>query len=499
MLFSAFLLFSLQSAHQVSSIHPQGYFNKEYCFADADGDGDLDLYCSVFSYSKRYIDIYYQENNLFSASPDLHIALPENVIGWSVGNFLEEEAGSEIVFAASRAIYVRKANGRAVKLAEVELLIDVPNTYSAPYLDWVTDIDNDGLSEMFIVAHSGYKVIEEGGNLIGSIPLAAETSRAPLASPSLFGGSVRPKISSQELSQMFIPNEELGIVRFPPSLYLNTSLPRPVWVDVNNDQRKDLCYKLKNKICIHLQKDKIFFDAEPDLSFELDDNEKVRYRQLEWLDLDGTGTMDLLLVRASQEVLSQTRPWQIQVFLNPFLERSLQTPHANYKIQSSMLSVQALDVNEDGLVDICTSNWSLDLGLLGRGSPQIKHVASAFLAIAPSDSELKLNQEWSVRPAFTEKRSLNVDSIDSFVFLETFSKDLTGDQRPDFLELSEKGSIRVREFASSPGGFSVADSFSYDLPLQALEAKVYSQDLNGDGVFDLIIEHTSHIEMYLSI
>ena len=76
---------------------------------------------------------------------------------------------------------------------------------------------------------------------------------------------------------------------------------------------------------------------------------------------------------------------------------------------------------------------------------------------------------------------------------------MTGDQRPDFLELSEKGSIRVREFASSPGGFSVADSFSYDLPLQALEAKVYSQDLNGDGVFDLIIEHMSHIEMYLSI
>ena len=168
-------------------------------------------------------------------------------------------------------------------------------------------------------------------------------------------------------------------------------------------------------------------------------------------------------------------------------------------MQSAMLSVQALDVNKDGRMDICTSNWSLDLGLLGRGSPQIKHVASAFLATSKSDPSLNLNQEWSVRPAFAEKRALNVDSIDSFVFVETFSEDLTGDQRPDFLELSEKGSIRVREFARSPGGFSVADSFSYDLPIQALEAKVYSKDLNQDGIYDLVIQHASHIELYLSI
>jgi hypothetical protein len=76
---------------------------------------------------------------------------------------------------------------------------------------------------------------------------------------------------------------------------------------------------------------------------------------------------------------------------------------------------------------------------------------------------------------------------------------LTGNGLPDFVELSDSGSLRVRQFETSGENMvSVADSITIDLPLQALESTVKVEELNGDVVSDIIVLRRQSIEIYMS-
>jgi hypothetical protein len=471
-------------------VQPQGYFENEMQFADADGDGDLDLYMAVYTDNQRFIDIYSQQQNIFSAIPQQHIPVPSGVVAWVVGNFLPSEDGDEIVWLAARGVYVRNAAGRAQVLSREPLLLDVPYTFSVPRLNTVADIDGDGLPEMVLLTTTGYQIIQHDGVVSGEIVVKATDSLAPVAASSLLDGKLRATLSSQELSSLFVPNEEMGVLRYPPALFSSVSLPTPIWADVNGDALLDLTYEKENKLYVHLQSADYQFSSKAERVFTMPDSSSSSYEQLEWLNIGGTAAADLLMVRSSEEALSQTRPWQVRVFLDVWQQQDLEHSAAVFKAQSTSLGVQLLDINGDDALDVCMSNWSLDLGLLGRGSPKLTHIASAFLANGDS---------WNKRPSFAERRSINVDDIESFVTLDSFVPDLTGNGLPDLAELSEKGSLRVRQFDIVNEDVRVASSESIDLPIRALAADVSVKSLNGDEIFDIVIVRSQSLEIYMSV
>jgi hypothetical protein len=494
MLSSLMLLCLSQSAHQISHVQPQGYFDNEMQFSDADGDGDLDLYVAVYDNNARYIDIHYQQQNIFSPTNNQRIEVPNGVIAWAVDNFLpakeNEPDPSEIIWMASRGIYVRPAVGRLQVLLTAPMLLDLPSYYTLPRLHTVADIDADGLPEMVVFTTTGYQIIQHDGTVSGIINIKPDISRAPIAASNLFGGKLRPSLSSQELSALFVPNEAVGVIKHPPSLYSSVSLPAPVWSDVNGDGLLDLSYQKDEKLSVHLQNEDGTFLPQADRVFNFSDNAKIDYEQIEWLDADGDSTADLLLVSSSEDVWRPYRAWTIRLFLNPYELKDLKTANGLFGVESTNLGVHLFDINGDDATDVCLSNWKLDLGFAGRGTPRLEHIASAFLATESG---------WSARSSFTEKRAVNVDKINSFVSLDTFVPDLTGNGLPDFVELSDSGSLRVRQFETSGENMvSVADSITIDLPLQALESTVKVEELNGDVVSDIIVLRRQSIEIYMS-
>jgi hypothetical protein len=494
MFYSLILLCLSQSAHQISHVQPRGYFNNEMQFADADGDGDLDLFLAVYDYSQRYIDIHYQDQNLFSPVSSKRIEVPKGVVAWAVANFLPATDGEldpeEIIWMVSRGIYVRPTVGRLQRLLKEPMLLDLPSYFSVPRLHTVADIDADGLPEMVVLTTTGYKIIQHDGTVSGTIGLKPNLSRAPIASRNLFGGKIRPSLSSQELSSLFVPNEAVGVVKYPPSLYSSISLPAPVFSDVDGDGLLDISYKDGDKLTVHLQKKDNTFLSEADRVFRLGDSSKSDYEQIEWVDVDGDSTSDLLLVRSSADILSQSRAFQIRLFSDPWERENLDDSDGLFRVDSTALGVNLFDINGDDQIDVCLSNWTLDLGLAGRGTPKLEHTASAFLAT---------EEGWSKRSSFTESRSVGVDDINSFVSLDTFVPDLTGNGLPDFVEISDGGSLRVRQFeAPTAGKVGLASSIVIDLPIQALEAAVEIRSLNGDAISDIIIVRPQSIEIYMS-
>ena len=494
MFYSLILLGLSQSAHQISHVQPRGYFNNEMQFADADGDGDLDMFLAVYDYNQRYIDIHYQDENLFSPTSGKRIEVPNGVVAWAVANFLPANDGEldpeEIIWMLARGIYVRPWVGRPQLLLKEPMLLDLPSYFTVPRLHTVEDIDADGLPEMVVLTTTGYKIIQHDGSVSGTIELKPNISRVPIAASNLFGGKIRPSLSSQELSTLFVPNEAVGVVKYPPSLYSSISLPAPIFSDVNGDGLLDISYKNGEKLSVHLQNKDNTFLSQADRVFELGGNSKSDYEQIEWVDVDGDSTSDLLLVRSSDDILSQSRPFQIRLFSDPWEKDNLDDSDGLFRVDSTALGVNLFDINGDGQIDVCLSNWTLDLGLAGRGTPKLKHTASAFLATEDG---------WSKRSSFTESRSIGVDDINSFVSLDTFVPDLTGNGLPDFVEISEGGSLRVRQFeAPTEGKVGLASSIVIDLPINALEATVNIKSLNGDAISDIVIVRSQSVEIYMS-
>lgn len=494
MLSLAFAL--LQDAgHLASYVQPSGRMLDGRTFGDYDGDGDLDLFQAVLGADgKRYIDVHMQkEGRAFSAAPDLHLEMSSAVVAWNIGDFLdgEGEEGVEILMLASRGAYIRSHGGRPQRLTQdrVSMLLDMPSSQSLPLWDAVADIDADGRPEVALVLGTGYRIVDHDGTTLGEIEHEVNEERAPVASGNYLGGLIRTTISSQELGTLFVPNEDLGVIARPPALFSATYLPNPVWADVNGDGRLDLTFLVDHELSLHIQAEDGSFAGEASQVIELPQSEESDYEEVAWMDFGGGPAADLLFVRSSADFLSQTRPWQIRTYLDPALREDIEESDGFLKIQGTFLWVYAFDLDGNGEKDLCLSNWKLDLGMLGTNAPQVVHDISGFL------SE---DGVWGTRPAFVWSETYKVEDFDSFITVDAFVADMTGDQLPDFVERSKTGNLEVRRFVGRPGHVTVEDQLNAEIPINALQAAVQTKDLNADGIGDFIIQRDGNLEVHLS-
>ena len=493
MFVAAVFVLCQKASHLASWVQPSGKQLGARTFADADGDGDLDLYMAILADNgKRYIDIHYQhQGTVFSATYDEHIEMAAGVVAWNVGDFLqgEEEAGCEILLLAARGAYVRNSQGRSQLLSKASMLLDLPSSTALPLWKGMADIDRDGHPEVALVTTTGFEIIDSAGTTLGRIDLSIGSDRPPVAAGNYLGGLVRTTISSQELGDLFLPNEELGVIARPPALFSDESLPTPVWADVDGDGRLDLSYLRGVELFLHLQDDSGHFPAKASQIIELPNSKDSDFEQVEWVDLGGGAAADLLLVRSSADVLRQTRPWQTRVYLDIAKRDSLEESDVFLQVDSTFLWIYFFDLNADGVRDICLSSWVLDLGLLGRGAPQVEHKVTGFLSNLGT---------WSTRAAFAWSRTFQVDEFESLVSMDTFVADLTGDGQPNLLERSTAGSLEIRRFLPNSNGVKIADEIAAEIPINALQAGVGVLNLNSDGIGDFIVSRDGKLEIHLS-
>jgi hypothetical protein len=384
---------------------------------------------------------------------------------------------------------VRNSAGRPKLLAREVMLLDLPSSTDLPLWDGMADIDGDGHPEVVLVTATGFSVVDHDGTALGKVAITVGTDRPPIAAGNYLGGLLRTTISAQELGDLFLPNEELGVIARPPALFSDVSLPSPVWVDADGDGRLDLSYLQGFELKVHLQDEAGNFPEKASKVIELPNSEDSDFEQVEWVDLGGGAAADLLLVRSSDDVLRQTRPWQVRVYLDLALAESVEQPDGFFKVDSTFLWIYFFDLDGDGQRDICLSAWALDLGLLGRGAPQIEHKVSAFLSRPDG---------WATRSAFSWSRTFQVDDFDSLVSLDTFVDDLTGDGQPDMIERSKAGSLEIRRFQGASHGVEIVEEVAAEIPIKALQATIEVIDLNSDGIGDLLVNRDGKLEIHLS-
>lgn len=478
----------LQAGHVASHVVVSGEV-QSWKLADLDGDGDTDLILATVDESgRRTLRVHPQEQGVvFSAEPSLEIAVPRAVICWATGNFLDEP-GHEIVFFSRDAVWIRPAEGRLQKLHEAPMLLDMPSSEQLPSWRPVHDIDGDGFDEIAIVTARGFRVIDATGRLRADISLRATYGRVPTAAGAFLGGSLRATLSSEELSDLLVPNEEAGVLEPPPALFAEVSLPRPEFVDVDGDGLIDLSWVDSGSVHVRFQTPAGDFPAQAGLKLELPSEDEFEHGYLAWRDAGGGKAADLLLTRSNRGAVSFSSDWQALIWLDPAVQGALGDPDAFLKAEAGYLRVHMGDWNSDGQSDLALSAWSVDAGLLAGSQAAVDHKLSLYIA---------KDGGWNSRPALVHERRYSLDDVSAFRDLDALIADATGDGAADLLESDESGVLEIRRIFPGPP-LRLQKEPSFRISVDALSASVVVQDLNEDGITDFLVAKKGLWQMHLS-
>lgn len=468
-------------------------------FADEDGDGRADLWLAVRDGDgARWLLVHRQrEGRVYPAEPDLRIAVPRAVIAWAVGRFAAAGAPELLFLARDLAVVRGREDGGLRPISRAPMLLDMPSEEQLPYWDHLADLDGDGRDEVLLVCEDGYRVVDSDGVERAQLPVKPQAKRVPAAAQAYLGGRVRASLSSQELSEIFVPNEDAGVISTPPILYAAARLPSPVPADADGDGRADLSWFAEGVLHLHLQDAAGGFPAAPDLRLALPADADAEDMRLEWTQFAGGPAADLLLVRrGGGSVLSLSSDWLVRLWTDPAVAAPrgaeaapLGEPSAFVKSEASYAGAYLVDLDGDGARDLALSAWSVDIGLLGDAATKIRQTASGWLQDGGA---------LPARPAFAQTREFTLADVESLRDAPAFAADLTGDGRADFLASTEGGEIEVRPLEPAGGSWAPAAAAALRVPVDAATASLEVQDLNADGRGDLIVARGAQLEIYLS-
>ncbi len=508
--FFAAVLF-LQGVAHVRSVIPLDGRILQSVVADANGDGLSDLLVArSLPQGGREVDVFYlRPDGAFPAVPDRSIEVKVDVICWGVGEFRPDDPGIELLLTTRSGAYTlspRKNGygGNIRKIAAGPMLFDLPSDRALPLWTAIADVDGDGTDEVALLTSDGILIVRptpQGGETLGSLTgVSRSRSRPPAAGRSFLFGN--PQISSQPLADLFVPDDDPGLIDAPPTFSVDDSMPIPFFRDVDGDGLLDLVYYDGGSLYGHLQappaKDpapgggqQVLFQPAEDFRVYVGDQTGWKLASLDLLEVGGGPAADLILLRRQKKNTPLPVDYQAILYLDPFENRQVQmgSPDSVVQFESSLATFSLADFDHDGRPDLAMEGWNLTANLLNLGV-EISHVVSGF----PSREK----GGFQSRASFQYRRDYRADDFTAFSYVPALTSDLDGDGFTDLLESDPHGVLEMRPLVEKRGRFSFAKEPAFQVAVQALGSVVQVKDLNHDGVGDLLIRHESIFELYIS-
>jgi len=477
----------------------------DLALADVDGDGRLDLLLPRYDreLGLRLLDIHLlRPNGAYPQEPDLRHELKSGIVGWGVGEFDPETPGRELLFLARDAAYVFDPRdegyaGNLRRLVRAPMLLDVSGLRALPRWEAIADVDGDGVDEVALATADGLLLVSGTGRVMGGASLRPVPGQAP-------AGERRFKLmafelTAQTLAGLLVPDEDHAALDPPPILFAEESQPLPFLADADGDGLRDLAWFAGGALhVLRARRDSsgaVSLEPEPGLSLRLEKEggeEAYDLESVQLVEAGGGPAADLLVVR-SQGSNPLSEEWQILLYHDAFAEgAALGQPAGIAVLESSRADPWILDVDGDGRRDLAVTSWSTDLVQLGLQGVRIRH--SVFLYPATEEGRFRR------RPRILSERSFDVEEFEAFALIPPLEADLSGDGRVDLLESDAKGTVEVRPLVGRGSEIRFGDP-SLRVELDAAEAFLQVQDLNGDGIGDFVVTHllSDVVETWVSL
>ncbi|KAA3608283.1 MAG: hypothetical protein DWQ01_14640 [Planctomycetota bacterium] len=492
-----------QDVRFVHNVVPLGGELLSITYGDVDADGSKDVLAALrLEDGRREIHVFLtRPSGSVPAVPDEILEVKSATVSWGVGEFRPDDPGCELLFLSREGAYSfspRSASykGNLQKISSVEMLLDMPSDRALPLWSAIADLDGDGVDEVALVGHEGFHLVQVDGTSLGHVPLRVLREQSS-AMEFNFKVDLVPAVSSQPLSDLFVPGDNPGALRAPPILFAEESLPVPLLRDADGDGFLDLLYYHAGEIRLHRYRKETegpAYASQADHTLPLASDADWDIRNLELIDAGGSEAVDLMVIRSENTSTDYLTPdWEILLFHDAFAKgRKLGQPQALLKLEASWLEAYLVQLDGNELLDLGVSAWNLDVPTFFGGKVSIEHKVSLYLAESEGDYARKAVASYD--------REYSADDFTPFGRTPALAADFNGDGLTDLLEPDAGGRLEILPLRLRKSKPRFADDPSRRVEVNALQSVVEVEQINQDGIGDLIIAQAEppQLEIYLS-
>ncbi len=487
--------FAQAQLNHVASEIALGEWPDDVLREDMDGDARLDLIVPYWSADAgRELLIYLQDaGGHFPAEPSRRVEIKPEIIAFAIAD-LRPEPGRELllfagtgVFSLSSAIASYTDNLRP--LFDWPLAASVPDRRRVLYFPRLPDMNGDGHVDLLLPGRDDYAVFSGGPDeqftlthRFSTINQELDPGEVPLG-----GARLDTQLAINEREGIVLNVRAVGASAFEGLLSSwqdsNTTTlleaehwqPAAVAARMNDDALQDIVFMnigkdLYGQINILQQNADGRFAATPDWRGPIDTRGDIRL-----LDVNGDGRQDVL------RILDNSNEWTVQFHLNQNGSFRLDQPDQVMRFSGYDLTLSVTDIAGDARPALSISFYTIPVVNAVRDASIVRSQLLYAAGSAPGEV-------FSARPAFRLDENFSADAVRGLSAQIDLQTDLDGDGRRDAIALAPDGTLTARaidadlQFAASP--------FWQYVPTRSV-LRFEVQDMNGDGVADLLLYHST--------
>ncbi len=434
---------------------------------------------------KRMISIFLQQDDGFPQKADQTWEFDKRVILFDIGD-VSKGSNKDIVCILKDGIYYYplengKFNLSLHKLLDTDSIFVVPNKDSISSWNFVLDLNNDQIDDLFIPLFDGYGIFYK-----------SETGNYEFVS----------KIIAPVTGEISGSRQENGIGDSAFARYTTATF---LFKDYNQDNRSDIIALDEDHLYIFFQGESGRFSNESGqheivsiienkkgLQISIggkNKNEQVKINKI--ADINNDGLLDIIAQKMETQANLLDPTSQLQIYLGKKSGSNTGaifdiTPDQIIVCEGLQIGAELKDLNSDNYMDMIVP--SIKLGVLKIVKMLLMRRATLEVLIYNSDSSGK----YSVTPDFIRDLSIEFSySGGSTIPVNDFN-DYNGDGQMDILTCKSNKEL-VIYFGRKEGLFAEKKpDVEYEINLPQDGTAISSVSLNNDKKMDLIIDYSDH-------
>lgn len=489
-------------------------------FVDMNGDQRMDLIIPRWQQATgRELQIFLQRSDgSYSQQADRLVEIKPEIIAVAAAD-LRPEPGAELLLFSSSAVFslssaIPEYSGNLKHLFDWQFAASVPERRETPFFGGI-HIDDSGQIELLLPGRESYAIFRSPGNEDFTLVHEFATENTELDAGDIPVGSggfdtnlsinerdgiilnviPRPATAFNEFiveEDLIIRNTESGPRRpgriEDETLLLQTShwLPSAIRAEMNGDGAADLVYlnignDLQPQMNILLQQPDGSYPDSPDWQGPLNTR-----GDLELIDLDGDGLLDLL------RVAGEGNSWTVSLYRNR--GGSFQFDNADQVMRFSGydLEVSVVDIDADGVPELSANYYTVPVIEAIRNTS----ITRTQLLYAGTGNPGGSSQPFfSSRPDFRLDESFSADSVLGLSEPLQLQYDINADGRNDVLAVNSDGTLTAKTITE---GYRIAEpAFWQYVPTRTItDVDIYH--LNGDAIPDMVLFHSNTASVLVS-
>lgn len=475
----------------------------QLAMADLNGDGREDLILPQWTADtgRQLLVFLQQPDNRYPAQPSRYIAIVPEIVAVSFADIRPEPGAELILFTGTAAFSLSAAidgySGNIRPLFDWPLVAAIPDRRVVEFLPPPRDINGDGHVDLLLPGPEGYGIWHGGAD--EQFTLAHQFAKVnedldPADLPDSAGRfstqvqfnrqdglvvriNARPNTAFEDFLDHADSDEGSLLldrsVWLPPAVAAGMTRPDSkdiVFLNIDND--------IRGQINVLAQRSDGAYSDQPDWQGPIDMEGDILLH-----DFNGDGLTDVI------RMVEDANDWTVHFYLNRGGNFDFDQPDQVMRFSGYDLQFNISDILGDGHPELSVSYYTIPVVNAIRNTSIVR---TQLLYGNNGDTD---QHRFNNRPDFSLEESFSASSIRGLSSPIVVDTDLNGNGRSDALYLTADGTLAAKAIDNN---LQFADTPFWQYVPQLTIIGFSVQDLNGDGIPDLLLNHSNSMTVLVS-